>query len=57
MKHKELAKTFIMILNWNNPLVSIVYTKYIPRCKGGVTADWRGVAASVIDIICRQFKQ
>ena len=57
MKQKEPTKTFIMSLNWNNPLVSIFYTKYIPRCNGEVAAEWRGVDALVIDIICRQFKQ
>ena len=27
MKRKELTKTFIMILNWKNPLLFMVYTK------------------------------
>ena len=42
MNQKELAKAFMMILKWNNPLVSMVYTKFIQRCKNYVSSDqWR----------------
>ena len=34
MKRKELTKTFMMISNLKNPLVSMVYTKVFHRCKG-----------------------
>ena len=34
MNRKELTKTFIMISKWKNPLVAIVQTKIIQRCKG-----------------------
>ena len=33
MNQKESTKTFIMILNWKNPLVSMVYTKLSERFK------------------------
>ena len=29
MKRKELTKPFMMILNWKNPLISMVYEKYV----------------------------
>ena len=29
MKQIELTKTFMMVSNWKNPLVSMVYTKYV----------------------------
>ena len=32
MKKKELTKTFMMISNWKNPLVSMVYAKIISAC-------------------------
>ena len=33
MNRKEQTKTFMMILNWINPLVPIVYTKIFQRFK------------------------
>ena len=33
MKRKELNKTFMLVLNYKNPLVSMVYTKLFQRCK------------------------
>ena len=41
MNREELAKTFMMILNWNNPLVSMVYTKII-QCRNGFTFVYCG---------------
>ena len=34
MKQKELTKTFMMISNWKNPLVPMVYTKIYQRLMG-----------------------
>ena len=34
MNRKEVTKTFMMILNRKNPLVSMVYTYIIQRCEG-----------------------
>ena len=47
MTQKELTKTFMMILNWKNPLVSMVYTPIIQRIKG-----WSGrPVLKLIDVI------
>ena len=34
MKRKELTKRFMIISNWKNPLVSMVYTQIWLRFKG-----------------------
>ena len=34
MKRKELTTPFMVISNWKNPLVSMVYTKLFQRSKG-----------------------
>ena len=34
IKQKELTKTAMMILNWKNPLVSMVFTKIFQRFRG-----------------------
>ena len=34
MKQTKLTKIFMMISNWKNPLVWMVYTKVFQRCKG-----------------------
>ena len=60
MKRKELTKTFMMISNWQNPLVSTVYKNIFPRSKGQKVklAAGRGLQAShsvfirVILLVC-----
>ena len=34
MKRKEVTKTFMMILNLKQPLVSMIYVKLIQLCEG-----------------------
>ena len=38
MNKKELTKTFMIISNWKNPLISMVYTKVFQHFKGQF--DW-----------------
>ena len=33
-KQKKLTKTSMMISNWENPLISMIYTTFLQRCKG-----------------------
>ena len=38
MKQEELTKTFMTLLNWKDPLVSMVYTNYFSASRVYTTA-------------------
>ena len=40
MKQKELTKTFMMISNKKNTVVSVVYTQILHRCEGWALKRW-----------------
>ena len=38
MKQEELTKAFMILLNWKDPLVSMVYTNYFSTSRVNMTA-------------------